>query len=256
MIRPRPMITPRLVDLAVLSDVHLGGPGCRAEDLVTYLKSIQPGKLVLCGDFVDIDRLGDGHWDEHHTRVVRRILKLVSNGVPVFWLAGNHEHALTRFFPNGLDLGTLHLVEELEWSLDGRRTLFIHGDAGHRDASGWFPARWLRSRRQRDDDDGKSGIRRIDGDEDLDFIECCARQALRRGCDTVVCGHNHSPEMRTVRVDGGQVAYLNAGDWVQHGTALEYTRQSWSLVNYDQMAEDADLLAGWADETRRLMPSA
>jgi len=43
----------RKVELVVLSDTHLGTYGCRAKELLQYLKSINPTTLVLNGDIVD-----------------------------------------------------------------------------------------------------------------------------------------------------------------------------------------------------------
>ncbi|TMI91991.1 MAG: UDP-2,3-diacylglucosamine diphosphatase, partial [Bacteroidetes bacterium] len=44
----------RCVDVTVLSDLHLGTYGCRAKEIVTYLKSISPQILILNGDIIDI----------------------------------------------------------------------------------------------------------------------------------------------------------------------------------------------------------
>ncbi len=43
----------RAVDVVVISDVHLGTYGCRAKELVAYLKSILPNILILNGDIID-----------------------------------------------------------------------------------------------------------------------------------------------------------------------------------------------------------
>ena len=42
------------LDVLVLSDVHLGTYGCHAEELVNYLKSVNPKVLVLNGDIIDV----------------------------------------------------------------------------------------------------------------------------------------------------------------------------------------------------------
>jgi UDP-2,3-diacylglucosamine pyrophosphatase LpxH len=44
----------REIDLVVISDVHLGTYGCHAKELIRYLKSIQPKRLILNGDIIDI----------------------------------------------------------------------------------------------------------------------------------------------------------------------------------------------------------
>jgi UDP-2,3-diacylglucosamine pyrophosphatase LpxH len=44
----------RELDIVVLSDIHLGTYGCHAQELLNYLKSIQPRTLILNGDIFDI----------------------------------------------------------------------------------------------------------------------------------------------------------------------------------------------------------
>jgi UDP-2,3-diacylglucosamine pyrophosphatase LpxH len=44
------------------------------------------------------------------------------------------------------------------------------------------------------------------------------RQAKKRNCDVVVCGHIHNPEDK--KING--VRYLNTGDWVENCSYIEY----------------------------------
>ena len=46
-------MTKREIDVAVISDIHLGTYGCHAKELVHYLKSISPQLLILNGDVID-----------------------------------------------------------------------------------------------------------------------------------------------------------------------------------------------------------
>ena len=48
----------RELDLVILSDIHLGTYGCHAKELLTYLKNIKVGALVLNGDFIDMTLVG------------------------------------------------------------------------------------------------------------------------------------------------------------------------------------------------------
>ena len=41
-------------------------------------------------------------------------------------------------------------------------------------------------------------------------------ETRRRGCDGIVCGHIHKPELR--KIDG--IIYANDGDWVESLSAL------------------------------------
>ncbi len=44
----------RQLDIAIISDVHLGTYGCHAMELLSHLKSIKLNMLILNGDFIDI----------------------------------------------------------------------------------------------------------------------------------------------------------------------------------------------------------
>ena len=104
----------RNVDIVVISDVHLGTAACRATQLLAYLKSINPGKLVLNGDIIDMQQFDQRYWPASHTKVVRRILKFTTIGIPVFYVTGNHEQALRPYSSMLFDFGLLHLVDRLE----------------------------------------------------------------------------------------------------------------------------------------------
>ncbi|MBA2481960.1 MAG: UDP-2,3-diacylglucosamine diphosphatase [Planctomycetes bacterium] len=117
----------RRVDLAIISDVHLGAKSCRADELRRYLKSIEPRELILNGDIIDMWEFKKGYWPDAHVKVVRRILKLAASGVPVHFVTGNHDEALRAY--SGMHFGNLHLVDQLERVIDGQRAWIIHGDA-------------------------------------------------------------------------------------------------------------------------------
>ncbi|MGI8599255.1 MAG: hypothetical protein ACR2KB_08370 [Chitinophagaceae bacterium] len=53
----------RKVDIVVLSDVHLGTYGCHAKQLLHYLKSVNPGIIILNGDFIDIWQFKSHYWE-------------------------------------------------------------------------------------------------------------------------------------------------------------------------------------------------
>jgi UDP-2,3-diacylglucosamine pyrophosphatase LpxH len=63
----------RKVDMVVISDVHLGTFGCRANELVQYLNSIEPGLVILNGDIVDIWQFRKSYWPKSHTLVIKKI---------------------------------------------------------------------------------------------------------------------------------------------------------------------------------------
>ncbi|RYD95404.1 MAG: UDP-2,3-diacylglucosamine diphosphatase, partial [Sphingobacteriales bacterium] len=116
----------REVDLVVISDVHLGTYGCHSKELLRYLKSINPKRVILNGDIIDIWQFSKSYWPESHMKVLRRIMKFVSDGVPVYYLTGNHDEMLRKFAD--LNLGSFRLLNKLVLNLDGEKAWFFHGD--------------------------------------------------------------------------------------------------------------------------------
>lgn len=238
----------------MLSDLHLGSYGCHAEDLLVYLRSIQPGMLILNGDILDIWQFNRNYWPASHMRVLEEILSLVGDGIPVYYLTGNHDDLLRRF--TDFDLGGLHLLDKLIFELDGKSHWVFHGDVF--DAS-IHHARWLarlggrgydlltrinrgvnrglqalgqprRSFSKRIKQGVKQAIRVIS-----DFERTAAELAIEHGYDVVICGHIHVPQRRVIRdARGRQVVYLNSGDWVESLTGLEYYAGRWHIYRHEK----------------------
>src|SRR4051794_27787608 len=101
----------RPIELVVISDVHLGTYGCHAKELLTYLKSIKPEKIILNGDIIDIWQFSKRYWPESHMKVVRKLLKFIAEGTPVYYLTGNHDEMLRKFAD--FNLGSLQLLNKL-----------------------------------------------------------------------------------------------------------------------------------------------
>ncbi|GAB4422577.1 MAG: UDP-2,3-diacylglucosamine diphosphatase [Bacteroidia bacterium] len=241
----------RKVDLVVISDVHLGTYGCHADELVVYLKSIQPGVLVLNGDIIDIWQFRKGYWPRAHMQVIKELVKLLAKEVPVYYLTGNHDELLRKF--SDFELGNFHLRDKLVLELDGRKAWFFHGDVF--DASIQH-AKWLaklgaigydllillnrfinwmlvrigqpkKSISKQVKNSVKKAIKYIG-----DFEVVAAELAIEQHYDYVVCGHIHQPQMRTIVQPGGSVLYLNSGDWIENLTSLEYHEGEWRIYTF------------------------
>lgn len=118
---------PRKLDIAVISDVHLGTYGCHAKELLLYLKSIKPKTLILNGDFVDIWQFSKRYWPKSHMKVVKEITKMITKGVKVYYVTGNHDEMLRKF--EGFKLGSFQIVNKLLLELDsGEKAWIFHGD--------------------------------------------------------------------------------------------------------------------------------
>lgn len=241
----------RDVELVVISDVHLGTYGCQAKELLTYLKSINPQKLILNGDIIDIWQFSKNYWPESHMKVIRRIMKFITEGVPVYYLTGNHDEMLRKFAD--FNMGSLHLTNKLVLNLGGRKAWIFHGDVFDitMQHSKWLAKlgaigydslivlnsfiNWILCRLGREK---MSFSKRIKGKfkDAVKFINnfenTVAELAADKKYDYVVCGHIHQPEIRNIITEKGKVLYLNSGDWVENLTSLEYHQGEWRIFKY------------------------
>lgn len=241
----------REVDLVVISDVHLGTYGCHSKELLRYLKSINPKQIILNGDIIDIWQFSKSYWPESHMKVLRRIMKFVSDGVPVYYLTGNHDEMLRKFAD--LNLGSFRLQNKLVMKLDGEKAWFFHGDVFDvtMQNSKWLAklgavgydtlilinsfANWCLTKMGREKMSFSQKIKKSFKDAVKfinNFENTAAELAIDKGYSYVICGHIHQPEMREITTPKGKVMYLNSGDWVESLTALEYNMGQWSIFNY------------------------
>ena len=208
--------------------------------------------LILNGDIIDIWQFSKRYWPETHMKVVRKLMKFVMEGVPVYYLTGNHDELLRKFAD--MHLGTFHLQNKLVIELDGKKAWFFHGDIFDVTMQ---HSKWL----------AKLGAVGYDtlilinnfvnwglslfGQEKMSFSKkvkaqfkdavkfinsferTAAELAAQNGYSYVVCGHIHQPEMRPIATEDGKVIYMNSGDWVENLTALEYNKKQWTIFRYD-----------------------
>jgi UDP-2,3-diacylglucosamine pyrophosphatase LpxH len=245
----------RQVDVAVISDVHLGTYGCHAKQVLQYLKSIQPKILVLNGDIIDIWQFSKSYWPKSHMKVVKYIMKLISNDVQIYYLPGDHDEMLRRF--NGFTLGSFKITNKIVLDLDsGKKAWIFHGDVfdvtmqhskwlAKLGAHGYdtlilinsfvnfISERILHkgkiSLSKRIKNGVKTAVKFVNHFEDT-----AADIGIYNQYDYVVCGHIHKPEMRKITNQNGSIMYLNSGDWIENLTALEYTNGEWSIYQYNE----------------------
>lgn len=253
----------RNVDVVVISDVHLGTYGCHAKELLKYLKSIKPKTLILNGDIIDIWQFSKSYWPESHMKVIRKLMKFVSKGVHVHYLTGNHDELLRKF--DGMEMGSFHLQNKLILELDGKKAWFFHGDIFDvtMQHSKWLAkmgavgydtlilinsfTNWILTAcgREKMSFSKKIKARFKDAVKFINSFEQTASiLAIEKGYDFVVCGHIHQAEKREIIAEGGQVTYLNSGDWVESLTALEYNQKDWTIFKY----EHSDFVKDEVDE--------
>ena len=240
----------------VISDVHLGvAPPAVEGQLLAFLRALpaQGGSLVINGDLFDF-------WFEWKTvvprtgvRIIAALADLRERGMPVLWLAGNHDcwggdvlredygieyrtepwEGLLAGWRARLDHGdglrpkedrgyrALRRVLRHPWSIRAFRAL--HPDLGTRLATGSSHAS-----RTYMPDDGDQGLRGIAHDE----------LAQRRELELLVYGHSHV--RRLERVPSGGV-YANPGTWMREPCFLRVIPERVELRRWDGSAESERL---------------
>jgi UDP-2,3-diacylglucosamine pyrophosphatase LpxH len=218
----------------VISDVHIGSKGCNAEGVLELLRTEHYERIILVGDIIDgwlFKKYRKFSYD--HTKVIRELLKQ-SKDKQIIWISGNHDEFLRQYEP--LHIGNIMITDE--FTEDG--VWFCHGDKydgvvklrwlGVLGSIGYDMAividRWLKKMGKKTSlskylkDNVKAAVSFM-----VDFENEMVRQAKKRNCHTVVCGHIHNPCDKIV--DG--VRYLNTGDWVENTSYIIYTKNNLRL---------------------------
>ena len=218
----------------IISDLHIGSKGCKTEEILELLKDESFERYILVGDIIDGWLFKKyKKFSYQHARVIRRLLKLSKNK-DIIWISGNHDEFLRKYTP--IEIGNIKVVDE--FIEDG--IWYCHGDK----YDGIVKMRWLgmlgsigydlaividrflkrfnkkTSLSKYLKDNVKAAVSFL-----VDFENEMVRQAKKRKCHTVVCGHIHTPNFKLI--DG--VYYLNCGDWIENCTHVVLTNNSLEL---------------------------
>jgi len=241
----------RDIEIAVLSDLHLGTVGCHAVELAQYLQSIRPQKLILNGDIIDIWNFRKYYWPETHMLVIKTILNMMAAGTEVYYLTGNHDEVIRKI--SSLQIGQFHIKDKLILSLNGKKCWIFHGDVFDVTMK---HSKWVAklggigydmlimlnqainkllslagqekfSLSKRIKNSVKQAVKFID-----DFEQTAIDLAIDNNYDYVICGHIHQPVIKKATNSVGSVIYMNSGDWVENLTTLEFYNNRWELYRY------------------------
>jgi UDP-2,3-diacylglucosamine pyrophosphatase LpxH len=242
----------RHLDVVVLSDIHLGTYGCRAKELLNYLRSIQPDMLILNGDIIDGWQFSKRFFPSSHMQVIRELMQFITNGSRVVYITGNHDEMMRKY--TDLHIGQFTLVDKLVLEIDQKMTWIFHGDVFDNTTQG--SARMIAKlgsngygililfNRMVNALLGFIGKEKISISKKImegvnkavakvnDLEQIASALAIKKNYDYVICGHIHQPALHTIENADEKVIYMNSGDWVEHMTALEYQNKSWRLFEY------------------------
>lgn len=223
-----------------ISDLHLGTPGCKAEQLLDFLRHHESENLYLVGDIIDGWELKKKwFWKQSHNDVVQKILRQARKGTKVKYIAGNHDEVARQFL--GLAFGSIEITNETTHiCIDGKKLWVVHGDLfdsffryakclskfgsglynftlrlneyfnylrRRMGFSYWSLSQYLKHK-------VKNAVQYI-----TDFEETLVNEAKKKGYDGVICGHIHRPIIKNIN----GMLYCNDGDWVESMSALVET---------------------------------
>jgi len=258
----------RAIEVAIISDVHLGTYGCHAAELLNYLRSISPRLLIINGDFIDIWNFSKRYFPPSHMEVINQIMKMAATGTRVIYITGNHDELLRKY--SDLELGNFQIADKLVMEINGSMCWIFHGDVF--DATTKGSAKLMAKLGGKGYDllillnrminwtlhlfgqekmslskKVKNGVKKAVSWVS-NFEQTAAELAIEKKYDYVICGHIHQPQKRLVQNTNGKVWYLNSGDWVENLTSLEYYANSWHIFTYEE--KDFDKI-----KVRRQKPS-
>lgn len=235
----------------VMSDVHLGSKWSKTKEATQFLKDNSCENLILCGDIIDgwaIMRGKGTKWKKRHTNFIKELLD-ISHTTKIVYLRGNHDDFLDRVTP--INFLNMEIVKDYTYASCGKRYYILHGDlfdtvttnmswlakigdVGY-DLLLWINYNYNR-RRVRKGLPYRSISSEIKCKVKASFVnleqfeKSISEMASDKGCDGVICGHTHVPDIK--EIDG--VKYMNSGDWVESLTALvEDWEGNWSIYRYD-----------------------
>lgn len=250
----------------ILSDVHLGTPDAKAEEVNHFLRQTRCEKLILNGDIIDAWQLKrGGHWTAAHTRFVRIVLKkLEKRNTEVVYVRGNHDDVLASLLP--LEFEGLRIVDDHIHEGVRGRYLVLHGDVfdtvtknfvflahlgdwgyrallrlnrvynrwrAWRGLEYWSLSRAIKAR-------VKEAVNHVSK-----FEQHIAELAHDRDCLGVMCGHIHTAGDKML----GGVHYLNSGDWVESLTAIvEYWDGRFEVIEFAQFLREHPMPPMSSDE--------
>lgn len=195
--------------------------------------------VFILGDLFEFYHGYEGYIFPWYRGVAQSLRDLTRKGSTVYFIEGNHEFGMGRFFE---EYTGARIARSISMDFQGRKAYISHGYeikkypltrflktpfvGGIMDAVGpraaWRVAEmasvFLSNKEKPYNEKTKNLFREY------------AAQKLDEGYDVVLLGHSHMPD-RVELPRGGKV-YLNTGDIVRHGSYVEYESRSGFALKY------------------------
>ncbi len=263
-----PMFHDSQVRSVFISDAHLGFRYSKSDELLSFLNTYHPEYLYLVGDFLDGWRLkANWYWPDVYSKIIDRILNMVSGGTKVFYTPGNHDDFLRGPIPA---VYPIEIADQfIHTTVDGQKFCVTHGDLFDtvENNSKWLSGfgtsiydfiMWSNKRSNRllkrcqiREINYAYGLKRL-SKRTVNLLSRnkskLVRHAKQADCIGVICGHNHFPAITRKR----GVIYANTGDWVEHTSALvELNDGTMVLLDQGKIIDRIDSILNQAVSVRR-----
>ena len=234
----------------ILSDLHLGMPHAKVNELIQFLRSVSCERLILNGDIIDgwyIHKHPKCAWRSDLMRLFRTISEMMKNSTSdVIYTYGNHDDFMQRYV--GKVIVGIKVFRDFTLSSGGKKFLVTHGDCFdtvNRKAT------WLskvgascyefllfinefynkyRAFRHKQPFSFAQVIKRWTKklvSNFTNFEKQITDFAVKNNYDGIICGHIHHPEDTHL----GNIRYLNSGDWIENKSVLiEDEDQNWKVL--------------------------
>ena len=237
--------------LYLIGDAHLGAQSPAQEELkvsriISFLKWVEQenADLIICGDLFDF-------WFEYrhviprrHFRVLTQLSQIVSSGVRIHYLAGNHDFWFGTFMQE--EVGMHFHADDFKLEHENLRLLVQHGDGLlKKDHLYRILKKIFRSKvniflyRLLHPDLGvplalffshlsRNAGRNQSNYSDIEYRQF-AYQQITQGYDVVVLGHTHWAALETYRSGW----YVNPGNWMEFFTYAVVDQNVPKLFQWD-----------------------
>ena len=247
----------RNLDILVISDLHLGTYGSEADEVISYLETVDAKKIVINGDFIDILLFNKRYWPSSHMKVIKYFLDLISKGKEIHYIVGNHDELLRKFL--NYKIQNFKIVNQLVLDTDEGKVWIFHGDVFDVSIQTQWITKfagfvydymimfnsWLNKKVVK-----PLGGKRLNFSKAIkanvkaavkyfsNFERVAAETAHKNGYKYVVLGHIHSPKIESFDVNGDEIIYMNSGDWLESLSSLEYVDNKWSIYNHTRTEKE------------------
>jgi len=215
-----------------ISDIHLGNPNSQADKLLKVFKEYEFENLFIIGDFIDMTYMKRKfYWNQDHSTVIQKVLRLSRKGVKVVYILGNHDYFVRSVIEEeNIFFGEILITNDYIYeTLNGEKIYLVHGDCfdGFVRIAPWLYwlgdvsyelsikinkiYNWFR-RLFKLEYWSFSAYMKKKVKNAVSFLseykKISQKTIEEKGCDSIMIGHTHNPEI----IEG---EYYNTGDWVE-----------------------------------------